>query len=152
MKGKGFWKFNNSLLKDKTYVDIVKNLINQIKHQYSCYVYNRDKIPSIENENLSFIISYQLFLGILLMEIRGKSISYSTYKKKKQKEREISLEKEIADIEQNLTHDKENILSKKQKELQDIFLEHIFRSQFVRSKAIWIDEGEKPSNYFLSLE
>lgn len=85
MKGKGFWKFNNSLLKDKTYVDIVKNLINQIKHQYSCYVYNRDKIPSIENENLSFIISDQLFLGILLMEIRGKSISYSTYKKKETK-------------------------------------------------------------------
>ena len=114
-------------------------------------MYNRDKIPSIENENLSFIISDQLFLDILLMEIRGKSISYSTYKKKKQKEREISLEKEIADIEQNLTHDKENILSKKQKELQDI-RKHILRGQFVRSKAIWIDEGEKTSNYFLSLE
>ena len=102
-------------------------------------MYNRDKIPSIENENLSFIISDQLFLGILLMEIRGKSISYSTYKKKKQKEREISLEKEIADIEQNLTQDKENVLSKKQKELQDI-RKHILRGQFVRSKAIWIDD------------
>ena len=60
VKGKGFWKLNKYLLTDKTYVDIAKNLINQIKHQYSCYVYNRDKIPSIENENLSFIISDQI--------------------------------------------------------------------------------------------
>ena len=87
MKGKGFWKFNNSLLKDKTYVDIVKNLINQIKHQYSCYVYNQDKIPSIENENLSFIISDQLFLDILLMEIRGKSPTQLIKKRNKKKEK-----------------------------------------------------------------
>ena len=50
-----------------------------------------------------------------------------------------------------MTQDKENILSKKQKELQDI-RKHVLRGQFVRSKAIWIDEGEKPTNYFLSLE
>ena len=49
------------------------------------------------------------------MEIRGKSISFSTYKKETKIKR-IFLEKEIADIEQNLKQDKENILSKKQKE------------------------------------
>ena len=54
VKGKGLWKFKNSFLtKKKKYEDIGKNLINQIIHQYS-YVYNRDEIPSIENENVFY--------------------------------------------------------------------------------------------------
>ena len=76
VKGEEFWKFYNILLTDNTYVDILKYRINQIQHQYACYVYNRDKIPSTENENLSFIISDQPLLDLLLMKIREKSISF----------------------------------------------------------------------------
>lgn len=70
-------------MNNRTCVDIIKNLINQIKDQYSCYVYNRDKIPPIENE--SFILSDQLFLDILLMEIREESIYISTLKTKRKR-------------------------------------------------------------------
>ena len=59
--------------------------------------------------NLSFIISDQKFLDIL----QGNSISFSPFKIKKQKEKVILLEKEIADIEQSLTQDKEISFSKK---------------------------------------
>lgn len=39
-RGRGFWKFNNALLTDKDYVNIVKKTINDVKIQYSCPVYN----------------------------------------------------------------------------------------------------------------
>lgn len=45
----------------------------------------------------------QSFLDALLMEIRGKSISYLTYKKKKTTELEKKLEQEILLLEQNFT-------------------------------------------------
>ena len=42
VKGKGLWKFNVSLLKDKTYVETVKKCINDIKEQYMLPIYNAD--------------------------------------------------------------------------------------------------------------
>ena len=74
-KGKGFWKFNNSLLGDKDYVKLIKEKILDVKKQYSCLAYNLENIHLIENENLHFITNDQLFLDTLLMEIRGKTIS-----------------------------------------------------------------------------
>ena len=34
-RGRGLWKFNNSLLLDKTYVDKVKDTIQQVHGQYA---------------------------------------------------------------------------------------------------------------------
>ena len=83
-RGRGLWKFNNSLLKDNDYVKEVKNCIQNFKQQYMIPVYNLEYILSNEND-LQLTISYQLFLETLLMEIHGKTISYSSYKKKKKK-------------------------------------------------------------------
>ena len=46
-------------------------------------VYNADFFKdNLNNDQLQFTVSHQLFLEVLLMEIRGKTISYSSYKKK----------------------------------------------------------------------
>ena len=46
-------------------------------------VYNREFVEdNNNNDTIQFTISHQLFLEMLLMEIRGKTISYSAYKKK----------------------------------------------------------------------
>lgn len=71
-RGRGLWKFNNNLLYDKTYVDKVKNQIQMVKTQYGN--------SSMETECK---LNDSLFLEILLMEIRGITISYSSFKKKK---------------------------------------------------------------------
>ena len=86
-RGHGLWKFNNSLLKDKDYVKEVKNCIQNLKQQYMIPVYNLEYILSNEND-LQLTISDQLFLETLLMEIRGKTISYSSYKKKQNQQKE----------------------------------------------------------------
>ena len=70
---KPIWKFNNSLLSDREYVNIVKSVISQVKEQYR-----------IEDEN-ECVIDDQLFLEVLLMEIRGKTISYSSDIKKEKR-------------------------------------------------------------------
>lgn len=43
-RGRGVWKFNNSLLKDFNYPKLVKSCINNIKEQYMLPVYNIDYI------------------------------------------------------------------------------------------------------------
>ena len=94
-RGKGYWKFNNSLIKDKKYVDQIKNLIQEVKQTYAI---NMQK-ENISNEDILFNIKDQLFLETLLMMIRGHTIKYSSIKKKKSLEEERKLEQEINDLE-----------------------------------------------------
>nr|XP_034320385.1 uncharacterized protein LOC105331900 isoform X1 [Crassostrea gigas] len=95
LKSKRIWKFNNSLLTEKEYIKIVKQIVIDIKKQYSCFVYDKDNISSVPDDNIQFTISDQLFLDTLLMEIRGKTISYSTYIKKKLLKEKISLKRKF---------------------------------------------------------
>ena len=81
-KGKPLWKHNNSLLNDKDYIEIINNKIDKVKKQYAVPVYNMDQINTIPDDQIQFVINDQLFLETLLMELRGKSISFSSYKKK----------------------------------------------------------------------
>ena len=66
-------------------------------------------------------------------------------------EREKELEKDILLIEQNLTDDKLDILTKKQEEILEIRKNRL-KGQCIRSKSKWIEEGEKPTKYFINLE
>ena len=62
-RGKPFWKFNNSLLKDKCYIDEVKKVILDVKKQYACTT-DLDDICNVPNEELNCLkltISDQLF-------------------------------------------------------------------------------------------
>lgn len=45
-------------------------------------VYNNASIDKIPNDEIQFTVNDQLFLETLLMEIRGKCKSYSSYAKK----------------------------------------------------------------------
>lgn len=59
-------------------------------------------------------------MDILLTEIRGKKMSYATFKKQKIREKESVLEKEITNIEQNLVNYSIEELTNKQTELETI--------------------------------
>ena len=150
-KGKGLWKFNTSLLKDKTYIEEVKKCINNVKEQYMLPVYNFEYFKdNINDELMEFSISNQLFLEMLLMEIRGKTISYSAYKKKQKIERENMLIKSIQNLENSPEPDLVLIESKKE-ELENLRKEKL-NGIIVRSRVRWAEEGEKPTEYFCSLE
>ena len=78
-RGRGYWKFNNTLLKDKKYIEDVKATLREIKNRYKINEANLNDIPDNEIE---FNINDQLFLETLLMTIRGNTIKYSSIKKK----------------------------------------------------------------------
>ena len=146
-KGKSYWKFNNTLLKDPEYLTIVKNAIKTTIEQYSI----QENCHELPLNDIQFEINDQLFFDTLLMEIRGKTISYSSYKKRSQDKKELLLVEEINRIEKTYDPSKEAILKEKQKELFDIRQKKI-EGVKVRSRARWVEEGEKANKYFCNLE
>lgn len=74
-KGCGLWKFNNTLLSDKEYVVKVKETIQSVSSQYL------DNIESCDFQCKDGI-DESLFFEVLMMEIRGVTISYSTYRRR----------------------------------------------------------------------
>ena len=76
------------MLYDIDYINMVKEKILDVKKQYSALVYNFDEIDNVSNEDIHFTINGQLLLETLLMEICGKTISYSSYKKKTENEKQ----------------------------------------------------------------
>jgi hypothetical protein len=77
-KGKGLWKFNNSLLQEKDYSKIVREKIIDLKKQYAALIYNRDKIQEIDDNELQLTINVQLFLEMLLLGMDKNMKMYFT--------------------------------------------------------------------------
>ena len=81
--GKSYWKHNDSLLSDIEYLKQINEKITELKRQYAAPVYNLDNIDNIPIDKLQLTITDQLFLDVLLMEIRGKSISCACIRRKR---------------------------------------------------------------------
>lgn len=146
-----FWKFNNSLLRDIDFVNLIKKHISEIKQQYAVPIYNFDNFGQMNNEEIEFTISDQLFLEILLCEIRGKTIAYASFKKRETNSREIALQKQLTEEEQNIELNNLNKIEEIKKELEEIRKKQA-EGAAIRSRSRWILEGEKPSAYFCNLE
>ena len=105
----------------------------------------------MDDNNLQLQISDQLFFEMILLEIRGKTISYATYRKKEDRKREENLEKEIEKLEKDITEENLPSLERKKEALQNIRHKKV-DGMIIRSRAKWIQEGEKNTKYFCSLE
>ena len=107
-------------------------------------------INNINNLDLKLNINDQLFLEVLLMQIRGKTISFSSYKKKMRDNTEKKLIEEINELEKDEINNTDLLTEKKSelKELRSKKLEGVM----TRSRAKWIEQGEKTSKYFCNLE
>ena len=80
-KNKLLWKFNSSLLKDKLYADEINTVIKTVVEEYAALPHSQEQLPNIPKCDLQFVISAQLFLDVLLMQIRSKTISCAIKKK-----------------------------------------------------------------------
>ena len=93
---------------------------------------------------------------IIKGSIRNESIKYASYKKKEQNKKETQLIEEINIIKGKLTseNDQENELKRlkeKNQELQNLY-EIEIKGYIIRSKAEYIEGGEKNTKYFANLE
>ena len=152
IKGRGLWKFNNSLLHDTDYVKEIKNLISIVKEQYAVKIYRDENLQNIDNSEIEFTVDDQLFLETLLTEIRGKTISYASYKKKAGIKIENEIISKLKQLEENaLTVENLEEIDQKKAELK-MYRQKKVQGQYVRSRSQWIEEGEKPTNFFFNLE
>ena len=145
------WKFNNSLLKDTEYLETINKKIEEVKLQYSLPIYNYENLQNIPNSEIQFTINDQFFLDILLMEIRGQTISFSSYKKNQNDRNEKLLAEKIFKLKQNLSADKMEELENLKLELTELRQIKV-KGAVIRSRATNLLEGEKPTKYFCSLE
>ena len=85
------------------------------------------------------------------MEIRGKSISYSCFKKRERDKEEKDLITKIEQLEHSQTPDKV-LLFNEAKDQLNIIRKEKMKGYLIRARAKNIDENEKPTKYFCKLE
>ena len=150
-RGRGYWKFNNSLLKNPKYVEMVNTVIDNCIKQYAVIDDVQQDILAAPADDIDFYIDADLFFDTLLLLIRGESIKFSSLLKKDNERKEESLIKDIMNLEKNLDSESMRILNEKKCELQE-HRKNVMAGVMTRAKANSIEWGEKPSSFFLNLE
>ena len=134
-RGQGFWKFNASLLRDQEYVRRIKECIHECKIRYE----------DINNKGLIW--------DAVKCDIRTSTISYASYKAKETKKVEQDLLKRINCLEKSLGEATNNMTEYKnlKTEFEEIQSQKA-RGIMIRSRATEVENNEKCTKYFLSLE
>ena len=144
---KTFWKFNSSLLSNPNFIKEIKNVFSNVKKQYAASPYNLEKIDEVDNSNFETTINPQLFLEVILLESRSKTIAFSSAIKKNYLNLEKDLETQIKDLENNDPENNIENLKMKKDQLQ-LLREKKLKGTLIRSRARWVEQGEKGSRYF----
>ena len=140
-RGPGFRKFNNSLLADDEYLEMVGEL----------YPFLRNKYKNVKD--------IQLFWELLKMEIRSATISFAKGKAKIRNMREFEVIKLLEEMD-NVICNSDNLenvekelkyYDELKRELNEIY-ERKGRAAMYRSKCRWVEKGERPTKYFFNLE
>lgn len=137
-RGPSYWKFNNSLLKDKAYVSVINNIIEE---------------SSRDETKLSPHTKWEL----CKIRIREQSIAYSKHKRQKQKDNIKIMQTKLQLLENELAApqaDNERLISEIIRVKTDLEINALAeaRGAQIRSRIKFIEEGEKNTRYFLGLE
>ena len=137
-RGPGYWKFNNSLLKDEQFRKQIDDLINIVWE-------NTDNISDVH-------VRYEL----LKFEIQRFSRKYANQKSKLRKSREKELKKELDRLytkiqNKTITDNELNAYDTLKTEHENI-LEYIATGNQIRSRIQEIEFNEKSNNYFFGRE
>ena len=129
-RGPCFWKFNNSLLTDKTYVDLITKSIPEYVKKYQ----------NLEDKGLLW--------EMIKMEIRATSIIFAKSKARKKRNEEKELLLRFNSLQEQLRLNF-NETTKAEMDRVKIKLARITaiktRGSVIRSKARWYEFGEKNS-------
>ena len=88
---------------------------------------------------------------MLLLEIRTVTVSFASKNKKKENEYLANLEKELEILESDNINENFDKIKEKELELKNL-REQKLKGSLIRSRARWIEHGEKPTKYFCHLE
>ena len=131
-RGKGFWKFNNSLKKNEDYVETIKNVI-------------KSTLRSLDEQGVN---NPQARWEFLKYEIQKNSIQFSKTLSKI-KNRELENKFKVFEANSILQCDNEYLDCKER--LDNLYQEQI-NGIHIGSRCDWYKYGEKSSKFFLNLE
>lgn len=136
-KGPGYWRFNNSFLTDPDFLDEMnKNLNNWVK--------NEDAVDEQEQWELC------------KLKIKQFCSDFGKEKARKRRNDILDLQIQLKKIEKQCGEEPENetlqdVLLKTKQKLEILEISRAKGAQ-IRSRAKWIEDGEKNTKYFLTLE
>ena len=128
-RGRGYWKFNNSLIQDKIVLEAMKNVIPNFLKSASSF-----DDPMMKWEFLKY--KRRDFSRKILIE-----------KSRERKLRHVELENRLAELENIITTNSNDCKSD-----LEALCNYITESIIIRSKSDWYEFGGKLSKYFLNLE
>jgi len=135
-RGPGVWRFNNSLLSDVEFRNVLSKAIADFKL----------KIPDFA--------SLRKWWDSLKTEIRRITILYSTRKRRAVNARRIALTRQLVRAKNALHSNHSNdssVISDLESQLSSLVSGEAEGAK-VRSRTQWFEEGEKPTRYFFRLE
>lgn len=133
MSFRGYWKFNNSLLSDDNFNETVK--------QSALEIFNRDNLNPIQKWEFFKFKVRELAIK------RSKEIN----KLKTAEENQLNEELDVLLNKDDLTEDDQIKIRNIHSKLDDMYIK-MAKGAFIRSRAKWLEEGERNTNYFFSLE
>ena len=138
-RGPGLWKFNNTLLKDENYKELIEFYYPQILEKYS------------------EVAEKQLRWELIKTELRSTTIKYAKKKRSDLRSKEESLERVLKELDHKICNDdtfNSQILEQYEAAKKDLKLIHEAKGKeaMFRSKMKWFEQGEKPTKYFFNLE
>ena len=136
-KGQSYWKFNTSLVYDKSFVELMKSEI--VKYYTELSEFND---PRIRWDYLKY-------------RMRQFAWRYSIDKARGRREKRNDSEQKVKELESlNSTGAEECSLQEYNKCKQDLeeIYNYITEGIILRSKPDWYEQGEKSTKYFLDIE
>ena len=135
-RGPGYWRFNNSLLKNKTFMEIMNATLETFQ--------KKNELDSVRKWETCKI------------EIRNTCIDFGKKLACEKKNELITLKMNLQEIEQKLSKDPddETLLKSYHQIKQKIEVIHTCKTKGaqVRARLKWVEEGEKNTKFFCNLE
>ena len=131
-RGLGLWKFNSSLTLDDDYTSLLGRFLRDWKL----------RMPDFPD--------LRTWWDIGKSHIREITVEFATLKRREKKLQRSNLVHQLGLAEQEPVHSAGAITDLRQRirEIDEEFLSGVI----VRSKELWVEQGEKPTKYFFNLE
>lgn len=135
--GPSYWKFNDSLCNDSSYKEFLHQELSNWSNKYS----------DIDDK--------RLFWELIKFETRSFTQKYCKCKAKERNEEVRKLESKLKEAENQLdmnpTEENKTVWENVKAELNEYY-EYVTKGIIVRSRANWVEKGEKSNKFFLGLE
>ena len=136
-RGPSYWKFNNSLLSDNVYLNMMRGKMDEF--------ISANHLPDDPRSSWDF----------LKFKIKELTRKYSAEKKAAENKTRLDLESKLKTLVNSLsTNPSENLLKEYEEcksRLKSLY-DHITNGLIIRSKVSWYEKGEKSNKYFYNVE